>query len=583
MRTMEAMAAHKRYRIGRETLDIYAPIAHRLGLNQVYRELQDLSFTNAFPYRSRILAKAVKVARGTRREVVGKVMAEITKMLPERGIVAQVYGREKHLYGIYKKMSQKHLSFSEVLDIYGFRVVVNDPGSCYLALGALHALYKPVPGKFKDYIAIPKVNGYQSLHTTLVGPFGTPIEVQVRSQEMHRIAESGVAAHWLYKSGEEQIGEVQKKTHQWLQSLLDIQNDSRDPAEFLEHVKVDLFPDDVYVFTPKGKILPMPRGATVVDFAYMIHTDIGDQCVGVRINGQPAPLRSELRNGDVVQIETSKHSRPNPAWLAFVRTGRARSRIRHYLKTMQFDESAALGERLLAQALNSLGEGQSALDGARWDKLMKEVGVKSRQELLADVGLGRRLPAVVARRLAALGETKVRESAQPSTEPTSAWQRLFGSKAKKPGAAAVLIRGADGIAVQLASCCRPIPGDPIIGHISKGQGLTIHTHDCKTIAKARLKDPDHWVDVEWSPDPEKLFSVVIRATVSNGRGILAKVAASISAAEANITNVLTADDESGKYATMEFTMLVSDRMHLAQVLKNMRRVQEVVRVNRVQG
>jgi GTP diphosphokinase / guanosine-3',5'-bis(diphosphate) 3'-diphosphatase len=582
MRTMESMRADKRYRIGRETLDIYAPIAHRLGLNQIYRELQDLSFTNAFPYRSRVLAKAVKVARGTRREVVGKVMAEITKALPERGIQATVYGREKHLYGIYRKMVQKHLSFSDVLDIYGFRVVVNDPAACYLAMGALHALYKPVPGKFKDYIAIPKVNGYQSLHTTLVGPFGTPIEVQIRSNEMHRIAESGVAAHWLYKSGAEQLGEVQKKTHQWLQSLLDIQNDSRDPAEFLEHVKVDLFPDDVYVFTPKGKILPMPRGATAVDFAYMIHTDIGDQCVGVRINGQPVPLRSELRNGDVVSIETSKQSRPNPAWLAFVRTGRARSRIRHYLKTMQFDESAALGERLLAQALNALGEGQSALDGLSWDKLMKESGVKTRQELLADIGLGRRLPAVVARRLAALGESgRPREESPSSGETTSAWQRIFGGKSKKVASAPVLIRGADGIAVQLASCCQPIPGDPIIGHISKGQGLTIHTHDCKTTAKARLKDPDNWVDVEWSPDPDKLFSVAIRATVSNGRGILAKVASAISSAEANITNVLTADDETGKYAMMEFTLLVSDRLHLAVVLKNVRRVQEVMRVNRV--
>ena len=580
MRTLGAMAALKRRRIARETIDIYAPIAHRLGLNQVYRELQDLSFANLYPNRHAVLGRALKAARGTRREVVNKVLDAINKMLPERGIEAQVNGREKHIYGIYKKMVQKHLSFSDVLDVYGFRVVVADPATCYVSLGALHALYKPVPGKFKDYIAIPKVNGYQSLHTTLIGPYGTPIEVQIRTTEMNRVAEAGVAAHWLYKS-DVTIGEVQRRTHQWLQSLLDIQTTSRDPGEFLEHVKVDLFPDEVYVFTPKGRIVSLPRGATAVDFAYLVHTDVGDTCIGVKINNESMPLRTTVKNGDVVAIETQADSHPNPAWLAFVRTGRARSRIRHHLKTMQFDESVALGERLLGQALHHLDEDHAALDTARWEKLLRDTGAKSRQELLADVGLGRRLPAVVARKLAGLGDTQV------APEKKSAWQRLFGAGTAKPatsGASApLLIRGADGLAVQLASCCKPIPGDPIIGHISKGQGLVIHTHDCKLISKARRKDPDNWVDVEWASEPEKFFSVVIRVIVGNGRGILAKVAASISAAESNITNVHTADDETGSYATMEFTLLVADRLHLASVMKSVRRVQEVVRVTRLQA
>ena len=571
MRTLDAVSTARRRRIARETVDIYAPIAHRLGLNQVYRELQDLSFANLYPNRFAVLGRALKAARGTRREVVSKVLETITKSLPERGIKAQVHGREKHIYGIYRKMAQKHLSFSDVLDVYGFRVVVADPATCYVTLGAMHALFKPVPGKFKDYIAIPKVNGYQSLHTTLIGPYGTPIEIQIRTNEMHRIAESGVAAHWLYKS-DVSFGEVQRRTHQWLQSLLDIQNNSRDPGEFLEHVKVDLFPDEVYVFSPKGRIMALPRGATAVDFAYLVHTDIGDSCIGVRINNESMPLRTELKNGDVVHIDTSPASKPNPAWLTFVKTGRARSRIRHYLKTMQFDESVQLGERLLGQALHQLGEDRAALDTTRWEKLLKDTGAKSRNELLADIGIGRRLPAVVARKLAEVGG---------AGEKKSAWQRLFSRDQKSSSGAPVLIQGADGLAVQLAPCCRPIPGDPIIGHISKAQGLVIHTHDCSTISKARRKDPDNWVDVEWAPEPDKYFSVIIRVIVGNGRGILAKVASSISSAESNITNVHTADDETGAYATMDFTLLVSDRLHLASVMKSVRRVQEVVRVTRL--
>jgi GTP pyrophosphokinase len=568
MRTIGSLKLEKRRRIARETLEIYAPIAHRLGLNQVYRELQDLSFANLYPHRFAVISKAIKAARGNRREGVNKILETIQKVLPEAGIKAQVYGREKHVYGIYRKMVEKRLSFSQVLDVYGFRVVVPDVPSCYLALGALHALYKPVPGKFKDYIAIPKVNGYQSLHTSLIGPYGTPVETQIRTAEMHRIAEAGVAAHWLYKSDDSALSDVQKKTHKWLQSLLDIQKNSGDPAEFLEHVKVDLFPDEVYVFTPKGRIMALPRGATAVDFAYAVHTGVGDACIGARINGEPMPLRTELKNGDLVEIETSPGSQPNPAWLGFVRTGKARAHIRHFMKTMKYEESVALGERLLGQALRAIGAEHAELDTSRWERLFKDSSAKSRQELLADIGLGKRLAAVVARKLAAGG---------------SGLESEVHDRGSEYHPAPVTIRGADGMAVQLARCCRPIPGDPIIGHISKGQGLVIHTHDCKTIAKARRKEPDNWVDVDWDPEPEKSFSVGIRVITHNGRGILAKVAAEITAADTNITNVHTEDDETGNYANMEFSIQVQDRAHLARVMRNLRRLQEVVRITRMKN
>ena len=565
MRTIGSLRSDKRRRIARETLEIYAPIAHRLGLNQVYRELQDLSFANLYPHRFAVISRAIKSARGNRREGVNKILEAVQKTLPEAGLIAQVYGREKHVYGIYRKMVEKHLSFSQVLDVYGFRVVVKDVPSCYLALGALHALYKPVPGKFKDYIAIPKVNGYQSLHTSLIGPYGTPVEIQIRTADMHRVAEAGVAAHWLYKSDDAALSDVQKKTHKWLQSLLDIQQNSGDPAEFLEHVKVDLFPDEVYVFTPKGRIMALPRGATAVDFAYAVHTGVGDTCIGARINSEPMPLRTELKNGDLVEIETAPGSQPNPAWLGFVKTGKARAHIRHFMKTMKYEESVALGERLLGQALRALGAEHAELDSARWERLFKDSNVKSRQELLADIGLGKRLAAVVARRLAAGGGGLEAES---------------GVNMRS---APVTIRGSDGMAVQLARCCDPIPGDPIIGHISKGQGLVVHTHDCKTIAKARRKEPDNWVDVEWDPEPEKGFGVTIRVITTNGRGILAKVAAEITAADTNITNVHTEDDETGNYANMEFSIQVQDRAHLARVMRNLRRLQEVVRISRAKN
>jgi len=561
MRTLDSMAPTKRKRIAKETLEIYAPIANRMGLNSVYGELEDLGFRYLYPTRYRVLASAVKAARGNRRALVEKVLEAIQHKLQDAGLDTQVKGREKHLYSIYRKMQGKSLTFSEVYDIYGFRVIVKEVPACYLALGALHGLYKPIPGKFKDYIAIPKANGYQSLHTTLFGPYGTPLEVQIRTQDMHKIAEAGVASHWLYKTGDESAKDAQQKTHQWLQSLLEIQSESGDAVEFLEHIKVDLFPDEVYVFTPKGVIMALPRGATVVDFAYSVHTDIGNRCVAGKINNELAPLRTELRNGDRVEVVTAPHAHPNPAWLNFVVTGKARAHIRHSLKNMHSKEAAELGERLLDQALRALKVEPASIDAARWADLSRELGAKSREEILADIGLGRRLNLVVARRLLASGDT--------------------ASSDKKP-LGSLTIRGSEGMAVQFAQCCQPIPGDPILGMINKGKGLIVHTHDCPAIAQFRA-DPDKWVDVEWDPETKKLFDVKIKLMAANQRGVLAKVAAEIANENSNIENVSMEEEDGSAYTSMVFTLQVEDRTHLARVMRGLRQIPEVVRIARVKG
>ena len=562
MRTLDAMHPKKRARIARETIEIYAPIANRLGLNGLYMELQELAFQNLYPNRYRVLKRAVEVQRGNRKEVVEKILDAIVQRLDDAGIEAQVGGREKNLYSIYKKMQEKNLSFSKVLDIYGFRVVVNDTPACYLALGALHQLYKPIPGKFKDYIAIPKANGYQSLHTTLFGPFGSPIEIQVRTAEMHRIAEAGVASHWLYKSTDASLSELQRKTHQWLQSVLEMQSESADSVEFLEHLKVDLFPDETYVFTPKGKIMALPHGATCVDFAYAVHTDIGNRCVAAKVNHELVPLRIELKNGDRVEIITAAHAKPNPAWLNFVITAKARHHIRHFLKTMQYEESAQLGERLLAQALSALGgTAKHARDGD-WERVLKETGAKSKQEVLADIGLGKVLAIVVARKLL------------PSAHADAS--RALVS----PGP--VVIRGSEGMALQFAKCCHPIPGDPIIGFIKKGRGMIIHTHDCPVIGRMK-REPEKWLEVEWAPETRKLFSVNIKLLVSNEQGVLAKVAAEISQNDSNIENVSVEPGDSPAYSNIHFTLQVYNRLHLAQMMRGLRRLHEVIRITRLKG
>ncbi len=555
MRTLDSMRPDKCARIARETMEIYAPIANRLGLNEIYQELQDLSFKYIHPNRYAVLAKALKVARGNRREIVSKILDAIRSQLEKKLIHADVTGREKNIYSIYKKMQAKSLAFSEVLDIYGFRVLVDDFASCYVGLGALHALYKPIPGKFKDYIAIPKSNGYQSLHSTLIGPFGAPIEVQIRTREMHKIADAGVASHWMYKTGPANINELHKKTHQWLQELLESLNNSNSSAEFMEHLKVDLFPDAVYVFTPKGKILSLPRGATAVDFAYSVHTDIGDRCIAVKINHELVPLRSELKNGDRVEIITTAHAKPNPAWLSYVTTNKARGHIRHFLKTMQSGESEQLGERLLNQALHTLGIKSAELTEANWNKLFNATGIKTRQEILADIGLGRRLNMVVARQLT--GKTDTHETlASP----------------------AISIQGTEGMAVQFAACCHPIPGDPIIGIIKNGQGLVVHTHDCPALRKVHN---GQWLDVVWDKNITRTFAVNLKLLVANQRGVLAKVAAAIADAESNIENVSFSNE--GEYTALHFTLEVNNRQHLAGIMRSMRAIPEVIRIIRVQN
>ena len=559
LQTMSAIRPEKRRRIAHETLEIYAPIANRLGLNKLFRQLQDLSFGHIYPMRARVLSRALRASRGNRSELLSRILDGIQGKMRDAGIEAQVFGREKSIYSIYRKMADKRLSFSQVLDIYGFRVVVCDVPTCYLALGALHSLYKPVPGKFKDYIAIAKANGYQSLHTALIGPFGTPVEVQIRTESMHHMAQEGVASHWLYKDSEESGADLQLKSHKWLQSLLELQSTAGDSSEFFEHVKVDLFPDEVYVFTPQGKIMALPRGATAVDFAYAVHTDIGNHCVAARINYELMPLRTELTNGDQVEIVTADHANPSPAWLSYIKTGRARSKIRHFLKTMQHEESAALGEHMLNQELIVLGVDPGAIPAAVWEQLLRDSSGKSVKDVYTDIGLGRRLAAVVARRLLPRDDTLRPEDSKP---------------------AALVIRGTEGMAIQMASCCYPIPGDSIVGSIRKGQGLIIHIHDCQAIRKSRSNEPQKWMDVEWEPEPGKLFNVRIRITAKNERGVLGRITTGISEIGSNIENISMEEKNPGLYTVLHFIVQVSGRAHLAQLLRGLRRVPEVVRIAR---
>jgi GTP pyrophosphokinase len=566
MRTLDAMAPEKRSRIARETMEVYVPIAHRLGLNNIYRELQELAFSHIFPLRYRTISKAVRAARGNRREVVSKIMDSVKQGLASAGIDAEVYGREKTLYGIYRKMRNKHLSFSQVLDVYGFRVVVNNFPNCYVALGALHALFKPMPGKFKDYIAIPKLNGYQSLHTTLIGPYGTPVEFQIRTEDMHHVAESGVAAHWLYKNEDGALTDLQQRTHAWLQSLLDIQNQTGDSAEFLEHVKIDLFPDSVYVFTPKSTIIALPRGATALDFAYTIHTDIGDHAVSARINHESAVLKTELRNGDIVEIDVSDDARPTPNWLGFVRTGKARSAIRHHLRTINPDEAIELGKMLLEQALVALNL-PPEIPASMAERLVNETSAKSIEELFEDIGVGKRMAVLVARHIFGLME-------QPSSDAFAALQ----SSEKKIDP--VLISGNEPASVHLASCCLPIPGDVMVGHLRRDQSLSVHAVDCESGKRLRAKEPGRWIEVNWASERHRRFDCRIRVLVQNEKGVLARVAAELGESDTNIVHVAMDEGHDNLLTELRFTVQVEDRVHLARLMRNVRRVRGVARILR---
>jgi GTP pyrophosphokinase/guanosine-3',5'-bis(diphosphate) 3'-pyrophosphohydrolase len=586
MRTMSAVVSSKRARIARETLDIYAPIAHRLGLNQIYRELQDLAFEHLQPWRQAALAKAVLKARGYRRDIVQRIQNDVERTFSQAKLNVQVFGREKTMFSIYKKMRDKRLSFAQVNDIFGFRIVVGTPTECYVAMGHLHQLYKPIPGRFKDYIAIPKANGYQSLHTTLVSPLGTAVEFQIRTESMHAVAESGIAAHWLYKTkgkgkGALQVQDAQRLSSMWLQSLVDIQDETNDAGEFLEHVKIDLFPDAVYVFTPKSKILALPRGATPVDFAYSIHSDVGDHCVAAKINSEAVSLRTQLRSGDVVEIICAPNAKPNPTWLNFVRTGRARSKIRHYLKTMELDESQELGERMLSQAMKAEGlslppDDESTLN--TWHQLTRWSGNRDRAELLADIGLGKKIAVIVAKRLA---QQLAESGTRPDVIALSMGRYASDSDDSLRHQNTVQIDGSEGASVKFATCCRPIPGDGITGYLGRGEGLLIHAADCSVGKKLFERDREHFTDVEWAEQPTRLFEAGIALLLQNDKGVLARVATAVAQAEADITHIDMGHDPAAE-TTTELKLLVSvrDRLHLAEVMRNLRRVEPVLRISR---
>jgi len=584
MRTLGAMPAEKRRRIARETLDIYAPIANRLGMNDFRTELQELGFSETYPMRYRILSEAVKKARGNRKEVVSKIRETIEQRLAQEHLRGRIKGREKHLYSIYQKMRSKRLSFSEVFDVYAFRIIVDSVDSCYRALGIIHNLYKPVPGKFKDYIAIPKANGYQSLHTVLFGPYGMPIEVQIRSEDMAKVADAGVAAHWLYKLGDTDAGAgaTHSRVREWMRGLLEMQKHAGDSLDFLENVKTDLFPDEVYVFTPKGRIMELPRGATAVDFAYSVHSDVGNSCVAAKIDRRLAPLSSPLLNGQTVEIITAPGARPNPTWLNFVVTGKARGAIRSHLKNLKREESISLGKRLLEQALRHYSRTLDEVT-VKTQSLLEEFNSQTLDDLYEDIGLGNRLAPLVARRLEELCSA---ESGRQPRKPRAirdvfaryvpAW--LGGAR---HSARPLVIKGTEGMVVTFAKCCHPIPGDPIQGFVSAGRGIVVHTESCKNIKEFR-KHPEKWVDVQWEAEIDDQFPVDIRVYVVNRRGVLATVAAAISDMDVNISNV-DIEEHDSEYSTIVFTISVRDRVHLAKVMRHIRSIDLVVRISRKKG
>jgi GTP diphosphokinase / guanosine-3',5'-bis(diphosphate) 3'-diphosphatase len=576
MRTIGFLTRDRQRAIARETLDIYAPIANRLGVRQWAAELEDLSMATLYALRYRILSEAIRKRRANRKAIVEKMRVAIISQLEQEGVTADVSGREKNVYSIYKKMQQKHLPFEQIHDVYGYRILVDKADTCYRVLGMLHSLYKPIPGRFKDYIAIPKANGYQSLHTVVFGPFGVSIELQIRTHEMHRVADAGVASHWLYKSGDAGSDNMRQRALQWLKDLLEIQQKAGNSHEFLEHLKVDLFPDEVYVFTPHGDIRKLPRGATVVDFAYDVHTDIGHHCVGAKVNNELVPLRTTLRNGDRVEILTDPNAIPSPSWLDYVVTGKARVHIRSNLKSRQIGGAVELGARLLEAAFLEIGIDATQVTDAQRDKLLASLKLPTWNQLLGEIGLGNRVPAVVARQL--VPEAPAAEESGFAITRRVRELLTFG---KSSASAPLSIRGTEGVVVTYGRCCRPIPGDPILGYLSTGRGIVIHTEDCHNVAKYR-KRPDQWIDVRWEQTIDRVFPVAIRLDVRNQRGALAQIAAAIAEQDANIDTV-SFDDRDGHYTTMEFTVEVRDRVHLASIMRRVRALDTVARINRKKG
>ncbi len=559
MRTLGVMRDEKRKRIARETLEIYAPIASRLGLQSFKHELEDLSFKALHPKRYGTLEKAVKQRRGNRKGLLKKIENSIDKRMRQDGLAGKITSREKHLYGIYNKMKQKDLSFDEVFDVYAIRIVTNSIDNCYRILGALHSLYAPIPGRFKDYIAIPKTNGYQSLHTVMVSPYGVPIEAQIRTVEMDQVAEAGIAAHWLYKSGK-----VQKETSNWISGLLDLQKQAGNSKEFLENVKIDLFPEEVYVFTPKGEITVLPRGSCPVDFAYAVHTDIGNTCVAARVNNHYVPLQTQLRNGNTIEITTDKKSIPDPGWLNFVATAKARSSIRHHLKHLQKRKARKLGKDLLNKALHAFSLSLGTVDQKRIEALLDELKLKTREQLYEDIGLGNRMAPLVARQLAPLLD-----------EPSDS-DKPLGPRNK--GVRPLGIASDEGMVIHLAKCCYPIPGDRIQGIATSGRGIVIHRPECSNISEFRNR-PERLIDVQWEPDPESLFQVMIHIDTINRRGVLATLASTLSDANCNIDHV-DMDDRDANTSSLEFLISIRNTEHLEKVLKKIRSMDVVLSAER---
>jgi guanosine-3',5'-bis(diphosphate) 3'-pyrophosphohydrolase len=565
MRTLDVLSPEKRRRIARETLDIYAPIANRLGMNAVRVEFEELGFAALHPMRARRLDAAVKSVRGNRKEIVKQIQSAIEACLAREGLPGRTIGREKHLYSIYEKMRSKRKPFSEIMDVYAFRIVVDSVDTCYRVLGAVHNLFKPVPGRFKDYIAIPKANGYQSLHTTLFGLHGVPIEIQIRTEEMEAMANNGIAAHWLYKSSDDISANAHTRARQWVNGLLEMQQNAGNSLEFIENVKIDLFPDEIYVFTPKGRIMELPAGSTAVDFAYAVHTDVGNACVACRISRRLAPLSEPLESGQTVEIITSPGAQPNPAWLSFVVSGKARSNIRHYLKNQRQSESIALGRRLLNKILAGFGTQIEKLSPDEIKSALEQLNVTELDTLLSDIGLGNRMAHMVAQKM------------MPATNaPDSA---KSGSRVNKQ--TSLTIRGSEGMVMTYAKCCYPIPGDPIVAHISSGRGMVIHTETCNNIGEFR-NSPEKIVPVRWDPDVDGEFAVELRVEIENERGIIAKLATAITSKEANIERISTVERDA-RFSIVNLLLNVRNRIHLARVMKHIRLIKPVSRVARVKS
>lgn len=572
MRTLGALAPEKRRRIAKETLEIYAPIANRLGMHSLSTEFEDLGFKAMYPMRSMLIDRAVRNARGNRKELLNRILESLQACLEREGLQGKVMGREKHLYGIYQKMRGKKKSFNEIMDVYAFRIIVDKPDTCYRVLGAVHSLYKPFPGRFKDYIAIPKANGYQSLHTTLFGMHGVPIEIQIRTDEMEELANNGIAAHWVYKSKDDVINGNHARTRQWLKSVLELQQNAGNSLEFIENVKIDLFPDEVYIFTPKGRIMELPKGSTPVDFAYAVHTDIGNSCIACRVNRRLAPLSEPLESGETVEIITAPGARPNPAWLSFVITGKARSNIRHFLKHQRHSESIALGERLLDKVLASFDTQLSAIPEARIQAVLNDCGMELMEDLLADIGLGNRMAYVVARRLLASGDGASEDEPQKVDQPASA-----ADSSEKP----LAIRGTEGLVVSFARCCNPIPGDPIVGYLSSGKGMVIHQENCRNLAELR-HNSEKTLHLTWDKDVSGEFTIELRVELEHQRGIIAQLATGITVADASIDKI-SVDERDGRVSVVQLVVRVRDRLHLSQLIKRIRNLKGVMRITRLKN